>query len=186
MIPEPSQDDSTAGGEPAGRLDDVRIDDDLDDETRTVRLRRRGAQPPSADADDPGHEGLDADDGSTVVVRRESKRRAEAAAAAADEPDPVTVLSRSRLRRYAPAALDTAPPDPREEAPLSYPPRAADPVIVPRAPAVPREPQVPVDTAAIDVSSRRRARRRLVGAVVAASVVAIAAITGIVLLLSAL
>lgn len=163
-------------GPPAGEAE---RDGDIDDDTRTVRLRRSHELLP----DEPD---VDAD-GSTVVVRRESKRRAEAAAAAAaehDEPDAATVLSRARRARVADAEPGSAATVPSEQPPVVYPRRVIESSVVPRVPATPRVLQTPVDTAELEAARRRRARRRVGIAVAAASLIIAVSVVALVILLT--
>ncbi|GAA1929413.1 hypothetical protein GCM10009775_21840 [Microbacterium aoyamense] len=165
---------STSPGDSTG-------DDGFDDDTRTVRLRRSDA----AVRDDAPID----DDGSTVVVRRESRRRAEAAASAAarteDEgADDATVVSTTR--RGSRAEVESAAVDARpvESGPILYGPRMVEAAHVPRSARVPHAPQAPVDTAGIDASRRRRARRRLMVAFAVASIVMALSLTALVVLLT--
>ncbi len=94
-----------AGAQSSAEEVDTERSDDVEDATRTVRVRSRGGRAPVAAGDpDPAAEPLDVDpdDGSTVVVRRESRRRAAAAAASSgDDDDPITIVSGARARARA-------------------------------------------------------------------------------------
>lgn len=183
---------TAASGEPEDRAaeDDTIVvhPGDRDDGGEETAIRRRPARRRGEDegADPLLGASLDAETGSTVVVRRESRRRAELAAHPL-QPDldatiggagvpPLPVATAGDI----PAPLVRAAVAPTA-APRAYDVRAAGRV-APRA-GTPTHPlQEPIDTAAGQAARRRRARRRAVIAVVAASVVMVAAIALLIVL----
>lgn len=170
------------GGVPTEPL----ADDEFDDATR--RSRR-----PADDAGAPGIRQpapeIDAETGSTMVVRRESRRRAEAAAREA-APDLDVTVAGVGVRPLPPTvagdvpaalgrrALSPRPADAVYDARAAYPPVAE----VRRAPLPTRTPQAPFDGVAAEALARRRARRRAATVVVLASIVLITAVAAVIVL----
>lgn len=147
--------------------------------------RRRSAVP---DTD------ADADEGSTIVARRESRRRAsravDSAAASIAEADAATVVVASSgasrglattLAGNVPAPLGRVAQVPAQTG-TGYAPRAAEPVMATRAVPTPRAPQAPVDSVAVEHAARRRARRRAAVVVALSVVVALVAAAAILIL----
>lgn len=178
------------GAEAAAPVDpgEAGADTDLDDATRLSRRAARAeaeiAGPRRTTAGDLPE--VDPDEGSTVVVRRESRRRADLAAAGHEAIED-TVLTRGHGPSVPGGAVRSVPRREETAPAVTYGPRAAEPARVTRAAAPVRSPQQPVDTDSLTARRRRLARRRLVGTIVVAGFVALAAAVtlGVILLAGA-
>lgn len=189
-------------------------DDDLDEGTLFVRRAGAPTQPADTGADEAADADADADDatrwsrrsaagagihqpmddidaetGSTMVVRRETRRRAEAAAREAESdvdmtvagagarPLPATVAgdvpAPLQRRAHAPHPADAVYEARRDQPPVVSAQRAARPI---------RIPQAPIDGVASETIARRRGRRRAIIVVVVASTVVIVAVAAVVVL----
>jgi len=182
-------------------------DDDTDD-VASAGPRRSAPTPDSADAAD-SREDPELEDGSTVVARRESRRRATRAAlasesasesgagnddaplAADDAGDETVVIGAVDRGRALPATLAADVPAPlgrvarsSSDAQVVYGVRRAAPVRVERAAPEPHELQEPVDTAAAEAATRRRARRTGLMVVAAASALVVAVAVALAILIS--
>ena len=149
----------------------------------TVRITRTDAVDEStsprrsapADREHPdGFTGGITDDGSTVVARRESRRRQGRAAVAAVSPVPPGHDGSSAV----------PPPLPVGSGPTISPVRSPAPVIAARATPAPRDPQVVIDTVAVDAARRRRSRRVTLTVVAAAAALVVLAAAALIVLLA--
>lgn len=127
-------------------------------------------------ADDEG-ETAGPEDGSTMVVRRETRRRAARSAEASVDDRPAAPATADGA-----AAADARAARAPEPTSAVYAPRRGEPTIAARTPLGPRPRQEVVDSAAVDATTRARARRRILLAVAAASVVLAVAVVTLVLL----
>ncbi len=163
---------------------DPDADDDLDDATHLVA--RAGAVTSGVELLHAPLD-LDAETGSTMVVRRESRRRAEAAArgsqtdldhtipGVAVRPLPATVAG------DVPAPLERLAHSPAiHEAP--YAARVSSPAVATRSAVPAHAPQALADGAASEAAVRRRARRLAAVVVAAASTVVILAVATVIVL----
>lgn len=146
---------------------------------------RRSSGPADAAA------GLDPDEGSTIVARRESRRRAsravDAGAIGPGSDDATVVVAADGRRRLpstvagdVPAQLGRVARIPAVDA--VYPPRAPQPVVTPRVAPPVRPPQQAVDTAAAEHAARRQGRRRAVTILAVSTVIVLVATIAIVIL----
>lgn len=172
-------------GVPTEPLGDDDADQEFADATRGSRrattMGEPGIHQPAND--------LDADTGSTMVVRRESRRRAEAAARVGESDLDVTVVGvgvrplPATVAGDVPGALGRRAHSPRPTDTISDARSTRPPVVaVERAPRPSHSPQTPVDGVAAEAVARRRERRRAVTVVVAASIVLIAAVAVVIVL----
>lgn len=158
-------------------------DDDLD----ATRISGSTAADPS-DADRRYEiADVDADTGSTMIVRRESRRRAKTAALDALTDLDLTVAATGARTAASTVAGDVPAPLGRlaqatPPADVLYDRRADGPVIATRTPPPPRVPQAYIDTAATQAAARGRARRRAFAVVAIVCTVVVASVVGIILL----
>lgn len=185
----------------------TQADEPVDDGTLVVRRRAAASGPAPTDDDDldatrvSGRAGteapdaglrhavvdVDADTGSTMIVRRESRRRAEAAARVADLDIDLTVAGTGARPAAATVAADVPAPLGRlatasRPDDVVYARRDDGPAVATRTSRAPRAPQVYIDTAAAQATARRRARSRALAVVALVGLVVVGSVAAIVLL----